>query len=75
MKMFAYLKQKIRELDYFGASVTLKFGGEDSFNTFCGGLVTILIVIGVSIESVFTYLDVYRRPEYNQLPITYDYDY
>ena len=56
-------KNKIRGCDAFGAPITLKLNSEDSFKTFGGGLVSILlrlltlIYFTMKLLAVFTYKD------------------
>ena len=45
--MFSYIKRQVKEQDFFGAPVTLTIGGKDAYNTVCGGLVTIMVILAV----------------------------
>ena len=75
MKAFSWIGDKLREQDLFAEYVSLKFAGNDRHNTKVGGAATILVVLGVLIQSIFAFHDQYVLPNYNQFPTTYDYGY
>lgn len=75
MKVFSWLGDKLREQDFFATNVTLTMNGSETVNTKIGGTVTILVVLGVLIQSVFALLELLRNPSYNQFPTTYNYEY
>lgn len=60
--MFAYLRREIEEQDIFGIPVTLTIGGKNAFRTLCGGIVTILVILAVGIQSCFALNDVFYNP-------------
>lgn len=41
----------------------------------CGGLVTILVLISVGIQSVFVFKDEIINPDYKRKPTTFDFNY
>ncbi len=73
--MLSWLGDKLREQDLFAQNVTLTMNGQETVNTKIGGSVTILVVLGVLIQSVFALLELLRNPSYNQFPTTYNYEY
>ncbi len=63
--VFSAIGEKIKDQDFFAVPVALTIGGKATHNTLIGGLVTIFVVFGVLVQSVFTLLDLYRTPNYN----------
>ena len=55
--------------------MTLTVNGQDKYKLKVGGMATILVVLGVLVESVFVFRDQYLHPNYNQYPTTHDYGY
>ena len=55
--------------------MTFTIAGQDTYKSKVGGVATILVVLGVLIQSVFAFRDQYLHPNYNQYPTTYDYGY
>lgn len=73
--MFSKLTELVENSDLFARPVSLSFKGRSSHKSICGGLVSILVVLGVVIESCFTLRGLIKEPNYNQYPTTFDYDY
>lgn len=61
-------------VDFFGKSVTLTYNGRKTFKSVCGGIVTILVVLGVVLQSFVTLSNLVKQPVYDQFPTTFDYD-
>ena len=68
MNAYTYILEKIRDQDFFAQQVSLRYKGKDSFTT-------ILVVLGVTVQSSFALHQLVTKPEYNQYPTTYDYAY
>ena len=75
MRVFSWIGEMIREQDFFASNVTLTMAGKDTHKSIIGGAVTILVVIGVIVQSVYAYIELEQNPAYNQFPVTYDYNY
>ena len=54
------LKEKVKLLDFFGGSATLKLNGEDSFKT-CVGVIYSLLFIGSIAAASYYYGDNYLK--------------
>ena len=65
----------IKSKDFFATSVNLTYKGEGSHNSFCGGCVTVLVVLIIFFQSFGAFNDAVGNPEYSQLATTYNYDY
>ena len=75
MKFLSWLGDKVRGQDFFAANVTLTLKGSETVNTKIGGTVTILVALGVLVQSVFALEELLINPSYNQFPTTYNYEY
>ena len=60
----------IREQDYFGVPVNLSYKGSSSYNTYCGGIVTILVVIACSVSFCISLHETLTNPIYEHQPIS-----
>ena len=54
----------IREQDYFGVPVHLSYKGSSAYNTYCGGVVTILVVIACSVNFCVSLFQTMNNPIY-----------
>ena len=75
MEVFSWIGDKLREQDFFASNVTLTIAGQDRHNTKIGGAATILVVLGVLVQSMFAFRETYTNPSYNKFPTTYNYEY
>lgn len=49
MKKSKIIKQGVRSIDMFGTPVSIKYKGEETYKTFCGGAVTAVIILFIGI--------------------------
>ncbi len=68
------LKQAVKLQDRFARSVTFTIKGQDSFQSFCGGSVTIVILLGLLLTVTYQLYGVYSDPSYTVAPIKYDWN-
>ena len=66
-------KDSVKSQDYFARAVTFTFKGEDSFKSFCGGCVTILLILAFVANSSYGLFQLCKYPTYNNSPPTYNY--
>ena len=67
-KILAKLGELIKSKDLFGVPVQLTYKGQSSFNTLCGGCVSILIIVSLVPYFVVELDQAYRFPDYKQSP-------
>jgi len=63
----------VRNQDLFGVPVQLTYKGQKSFNTVCGGLFSLLLLVGFTVAFVLQFRSLYTNPIWDATPSTYDY--
>ena len=63
----------ISNSDLFSAPVQLRYKGETSFNTFFGGFVSLMLIVGLSVYFVFEFDRLYHNPNFLNEPNTYNF--
>ena len=66
------LKSALKNSDLFGIPVELTYRGETTFNTICGGFLSILMIIGFTIYFALELHSEYYEPRFLTSPTTYD---
>ncbi len=69
------MKELVRKTDFFGKSVRLTYRGQTRFKTIFGGCITILIIIGIAIQSSIELQRIVMDPNFYNKPSTYDFKY
>jgi len=64
----AKVKQSIRRKDLFGVPVMLSFQGETSFNTVCGGIVSITLIVALTVGFFYQLHQLIFHPVFMTLP-------
>ncbi len=69
--------ETIKGWDFFAlpAGLSLNYKGQDSHATYCGGILTFLIIIGLVIQSGYVISGELEEPGYMQRPLITNYDY
>ena len=62
----------VRGSDLFGIPVQLTYKGSSSFNTICGGCVSILLVISLAVYFSFSLSEEFFNPQFLMTPIIND---
>ena len=60
-KFGSWTKNKIKSHDHYSKSVNFSFDGHDSFDTFLGGLTTVVIKLGVIIIAILLTISIFQR--------------
>lgn len=69
------MKELVRRQDFFGKAVQLTYRGQTRFKTIFGGCITILIIIGIAIQSSIELQNLVLDPKFSNKPSTYDFNY
>ena len=70
----AKLGATIRSQDLFAVPVSLTYRGETAFNTFCGGCISILLILSLMGYFAVELHREYVHPEYQQNPTRYEFN-
>ena len=62
------MKKSIREQDLFGVPVMLSFQGETSFNTVCGGIVSMTLMMALSVGFLYQLFQLVYHPVFMTYP-------
>ena len=60
-KLGSWTKEKILSHDHYSKSVNFSFNGNDSFETFLGGLVSMTIKLGVLVIAILLTISIFQR--------------
>ena len=71
--IFGKAKEKVKSGDLFGQPVQLTYKGTATFNTCCGGLVSILFVTAMMAVFAMDLTELLMEPEYANYAPTYEY--
>ena len=68
------MRKFITDLDLFGVPVMLTYRGKTSFNTMCGGVVSVLLMLFLVGLFVYELYMEYKYPSFYIMPMTMDYE-
>ena len=65
--------EAIKGFDLFAQPVQLTHRGQTAFKTGLGGCVSLLLILAIVAGAIIQLEQVYFRPEFNALPVSYDF--
>ena len=63
----------IKSQDLFAIPVQLTYRGEKGFNPFCGGCISLLLIVGLSTYFILSIHNLYMNPDYMVTPRRFNY--
>ena len=68
------IEQGVKSFDLYGEQVQLTYKGNATFDTCCGGIVSLIFMIAMTVTFGLQFIDLVRNPEYQNFAPTYEYD-
>ena len=72
--LFAKATEKVKSADLFGQPVQLTYKGNATFDTCCGGLVSVVFVLAMTAIFIVDLTELLINPEYTNYAPTYEYE-